>query len=430
MIVFYKNKVSQVDKINRLWQDFHLFDFKKGDMMENFSVLIEAYIRKKQEDKELEFCAATWLDSAAKRASQISVATHVLKYTHSDAKGTNIYARKGVIRDDHALRYLSTEDLCKVQDDVVGNAAAMDVAGLLLLEVDGVTLLDLISKDDSSPLVQFAENEAQLSSWMSGFKSVFTDRELSSHTLAKQVYFPVEENKYHLLAPLFASSLSQALYERINEDRYSEKAKEARECKKKEQYSDIAVVDYPHLVIQKFGGTKPQNISRLNSIRGGRSYLLRSAPPIWKSIKKPPMKKNAFWRNYVRRSSFVIDDFKRYLMAVQNRDSNKDIRDRRQDYVDQLLDLLIQTSAEVQSLEGGWSKNSEISLHEQLWLDPSREDQDFQEKRNMEVWKESISKRFASLALQKLEGNNLQFSSNEHLELSSECLKILKEVEL
>jgi CRISPR-associated protein Csy1 len=394
-------------------------------MMENFSALIEAYIREKQKKKELEFCAASWLDSASKRASQISAATHVLKYTHSDAKGTNVYAKIG---GDHSRRYVSTDALDKVQEDVVGNAAAMDVAGLLFLEVNGIALLHLISNGDSSPLAPFAESDTQLSSWMNGFKSVLTDRELSSHTLAKQIYFPVEEGKYHLLAPLFASSLSQALYDRVKEDRFGEKAKEVRECKKKDRYSDAAVVDYPNLAIQQFGGTKPQNISRLNSIRGGKAYLLRSVPPIWRSIKKPPMKKDDFWKSYKKRAELVLNEFKRYLIAVQNRNT-KDIRDQRQGYVDQLLDLLIQTSEEVQVMECGWSKTSEIPLHEQLWLDPLCKDQDFQEKRNKEPWKESISGSFATLIVRKLEFNNLKFSDIEYIKLRGQCLEILKAVE-
>ena len=52
----------------------------------------------------------------------------------------------------------------------------MDVASLLCLEVSGVTLLDLIAKDDTSPLAPFADSEARLLFWMNGFKSVLYDQ--------------------------------------------------------------------------------------------------------------------------------------------------------------------------------------------------------------------------------------------------------------
>lgn len=397
--------------------------------MKIFPDLIKTYIREKQESKGLDFCAKSWLDSASKRASQISVATHVLKYSHSDAKGTNIYVKAGSIKESCPQRYVSTNSLYSVRDDVVGNAAALDVAGLLQIELDGVTFLDLIAKGESSPLAPFAENEAQLSSWMRGFKSVLTDREPRSHTLAKQVYFPVKDSEYHLLSPMYASSLSQALYDRIIGDRFGEEAKEGRECKRKEKYSDIVVVDYPNLAIQMFGGTKPQNISRLNIIRRGRSYLLRSTPPIWTSIKKPPLRKNAFWKSFGNRVAPFLGEFKRYLITVINLDGNKDIRDQREKYVNQLLDCLIQIAAEVQTMAPGWSKTSEISEYEKFWLDPLCVDQDFQIMRSQEAWKESVANRFATWLIQKLEDKNLKFNDTHHKELSSSCLKILKAVE-
>ena len=40
--------------------------------------------------------------------------------------------------------------------------------------------------------------------------------------------------------------------------------------------------DYPGLAVQNMGGTKPQNISQLNSERRGMNYLLSSLPPKWK----------------------------------------------------------------------------------------------------------------------------------------------------
>ena len=395
--------------------------------MNSFSDLIEAYIREKQEGKKLDFCAASWLDSASKRASQISIATHVLKYTHSEAKGTNIYVKSREIQDDHLSIYVSTDSLNKAKDDVVGNAAVMDVAGLLQIEFNGVTFLDLIARNDSSLLAPFADSETRLLLWMKGFQSILFDRKLSSDTLAKQIFFPVKNSDYHLLAPLYASSLSQAFYDRINENRFGEKAKDARERKKNGEYSDVIIYDYPDLAIQKFGGTKPQNISRLNSLRGGRSYLLRSAPPVWKSVKKPPIKKNDFWKGYEREVIQIIKEFNRYLITIHNLNSNKNIRNKIQAYVDQLLDGLLLSAAGVQVMEPGWSKISEISLNEQLWLDPLRED--LKEMRCTETWKEGISSHFATMIIQKIKDENLKFSEMNHDYLSESCLEVLKWIE-
>jgi CRISPR-associated protein Csy1 len=285
-------------------------------------------------------------------------------------------------------------------------------------------------QDDSSPLARFATNQIQLSIWMEGFKSVLFNRELKSHTFAKQVYFPNEDGTYHLLAPLHSSSLSQAIFEQIMEDRFSEKAVIARECKKKRKMSDAIVIDYPALAIQKFGGSKPQNISKLNTHRRGESFLFRSVPPIWNAIKKPPMKKNEFWKSYERRASILLKEFRLFLNAINecdNNDNNRNIRGQRKSFTDQLIDLLFQMAAEIQSMKPGWSKSSMLPLEEKIWLDPLRDD--LVRIRNQENWRYDISSHFASWIIQKLKNKNTGYSDDEYEYFKSACLKALKEIE-
>lgn len=388
--------------------------------MNEFSILIEAYIREKQETKKLNYCAVTWLDSASRRASQLSIATHVLKFIHSDAKGTNIYETKR----DCSRKYLSTSSLGNVRPDVVGNAAAMDIAGLLNLEVNGVTFLDLVSKNDSTPLKYFATNEEQVSGWMAGFKAILSERDLSSHTLAKQVYFPIEDGEYHLLSPLYPSSLGQALYDQIKEDRFGEQAKRTREHKKNKKYSDLIVVDYPNLAVQTFGGTKPQNISRLNSLRGGKVYLLNNSPPFWKSIDKPPKREGAFWKIFERRAKTEIINLKSYIKWSKN---NKDVRYLINTAINRLIEILLQTAAEIQVMTPEWSVDSELTLHEKLWLDPFCKES--LELRCVENWKQSIASHFGTFLIKKLEKNSFSLSDTECRHLTDMCFKSIKEVE-
>ncbi|MFM9785779.1 type I-F CRISPR-associated protein Csy1, partial [Streptomyces scabiei] len=85
-----------------------------------------------------------------------------------------------------------------------------------------------------------------------------------SHKLAKQVYFPVG-NDYHLLCPLFATSLAQVLHEKLVASRFGEEAKAARDAHKAGKWHPQPDVRYPDMAEMHFGGTKPQNISALNS---------------------------------------------------------------------------------------------------------------------------------------------------------------------
>lgn len=377
--------------------------------MQNFSDLIEAYIKNKLEGKGRESSIANWLDSAAKRAPQISLATHVLKFTNSEAAGTNIYSTKSTDRE-RSCCYVSTRSLKNPRKDFTGNASAMDVTGLLQLKIGASSLLDLILENDPSPFAKFAESEEQLSAWMTGFQSVKKARVLSSHYLAKQVYFPIENRKYHLLSPIYSSSLAQALSDRIKESKFSEKSKEARQCKKKGQHSDSIVIDYPHLAIQKFGGTKPLNVSKLNSERGGKSYLLKSSPPLWRSIEKPPLEEDSFWKTYKYFAKKILRKFHKQKEKINN---NKDKRHRLNLCMDELLFLLIEIAVGIQRMPGGWSETSNLPIEQRIWLDAN-----YIEKMNeCEDWQEKISKRFA----RTIERNYEYYSL-----LHKKCLKYLK----
>jgi CRISPR-associated protein Csy1 len=389
--------------------------------------VIEHYIRARQNDKNLEYNPSEWLDSAAKRASQISMATHVLKYTHSEAKGTNILSDTS-LESDELLAYISTTALDHIQKDVVGNAGALDIAGFLLLEEDGVTLLDRIATNNSAFLKPFAKDEIQLSTWMKGFQSVLVDKHLSSHHLAKQVYFPVGD-QYHLLSPLFSSSLYHAIHEKIEKDLFSKHAKAVRQFKKKQEFSEDIVIDYPDLGIQKHGGAHPKNISKLNSEHRGVVYLLRSLPPLWKHIKKPPLKKDLFWKHLAYENRMLINDFRGYLESLPEDKNNEETRSTIKEYIYQILDSFVHSATQIQEeFNPGWSQESELTIYERLWLDPYQDDRDFQFQYRQKLWMEEVAARFARWLVDKLKSDKLEFWDLHHQKLKVMCLETLTPV--
>lgn len=391
-----------------------------------FKEVVESYIDTKQKSKESKLSCREWLDSASKRAQQIAVVTHVVKYTHGDAKGTSICDKKSdASLSPSCSQYLTTQaiDVSKYLD-VTGNAAAQDITGLLFLEVEGETILSCIERGDSSPFKSFAVDEKQLDAWMEGFSAVTSVGVPSSHTLAKQIYFPVEDG-YHLLAPLFPSSLAQALYKRVNEARYGEEVKQLRERKKNKKYSEGVLTEYPFLGVQRFGGANKQNISRLNSSRDGKSYLLRSVPPKWKPIKQPPKGKNSFWLDFESRVYRTVKTYQSFLAEHLNASSNFELRQKSESFVDQLLDELVLMAAEVQIMLPGWSANSDIPEHEKFWLDPNRSDSEFQILKSQTNWEEEVASSFARWLSHKIETDKLKFGIGEYVELKSKCLEIL-----
>ena len=123
--------------------------------------------------------------------------------------------------------------------------------------------------DDADLIAALSDNPEQAAAWVEEFTRVTKPRgNISSHTLAKQLYWltgsdPSDDSNYHLLAPLFATSLAHRVYQTVNADRFDEASKNARKARMEGQFTDHILHDYPNMAVQKLGGTKPQNISYL-----------------------------------------------------------------------------------------------------------------------------------------------------------------------
>jgi CRISPR-associated protein Csy1 len=262
---------------------------------------------------------------------------------------------------------------------VVGNAAALDVYKFLKLEHEGRSLLGLSMARDADLAAALSDDATQAQGWISAFASLAgrPDR-MASHTLAKQLYWPVgndlhDDASFHLLAPLYASSLAHRVYQTVQDDRFSEEAITARQARKEDKYSARAVREYPDLAIQKLGGTKPQNISQLNSERRGDNLLFASLPPAWRSIDvKPLLGTESMFPRFSRRPE--VRKMVKALLAFLKSDPirNLETRRRRAEWVDGIIDEFLQFCAELRSLPQGWSQTPKCQLTdlEKHWLDP------------------------------------------------------------
>ncbi|MES2205164.1 MAG: type I-F CRISPR-associated protein Csy1 [Pseudomonadota bacterium] len=378
---------------------------------------LNADLLQKRIEEERRFKPSVWLTDAAMRAKQISLVTHALKFTHTDAKGSSIYAQPEANRENSKQLYLCTSSLTHVLIDVVGNAAALDVASLLQLEEEGVSLIDRIVQNDNTALAPFSENPEQLNEWLEGFKAALDSKELASHRLAKQLYFPVSTDQYHLLSPLYASSLSHRLYRRIADTRYTEESKAARKARREEKYSAYEAVDYLATAIQTFGGTKPQNVSQLNSSRSGKSFLLSCRPPVWNKQVEPPQSSRAFWRGYERRVWKIVKELRAFLVSILDKTSTKPRRAIRAEGVDELIFNLMAYAGEIRntfSIRAGWSLATQLTEAERLWLDPRHHDAEFQLLREKKDWHNEIADTFAGWLNHKLREAGLEVKDTEH----------------
>ena len=380
---------------------------------------------------------AAWLDDAARRVQQIQAVTHSLKPIHPDARGTNLYVEPRTLPP---LAELGSHALGeRFVGDVVGNAAALDVYKLLKLEVNGRSLLTALLAHDADALAALHADPAQAEKLRDAFVSLTQPRAEgpSSHTLAKQLYWltgtdACDDAHYTLLAPLYATSLAHAVHAQVQEDRFGEANKAARQARRERKVHDGVFHDYPGLAVQNMGGTKPQNISQLNSERRGMNYLLSSLPPKWKvNAQRFPTHADSVFTRYFDSRPLVrqtVKTLRRYLESNPN--PVKDTRDHRKELVDMLVDEMVNMAAELQhALPPGWTLDdprfSALNEDEQTWLDALRaelpEEDDFANRWLAMEWPDAIGTRFGNWLNARLEGK-LSFSDIEFRAWKKELL--------
>ena len=404
--------------------------------MDGLATHILAYIEERRDEKlkkekdaakQLEITAKhepeTWLSDAARRAKQLSFITHAAKYIHGDSKASSIAAAiSDSLTPDGSI---STHSISEISYDVVGNAAALDVGKLLLLEHDGQTLIDTLQRGDHAPLLAFAPDADMAGEWAEGFLSVLAAPEPSAHKFAKQSYWPVKSNEYHLLIPLYATSLAHTVHAAIQHARFSEEARAVREARRKEEYSEQEDVWYPDLAVQSFGGTKPQNISQLNSQRHGESYLVSCEPPSWQRQTTPPLNISSIFHQHFERRLYreYIQPLSDFLHRVADKGSTDRIRSERADRLDAIVSEIVNLAAFIQTLPAGWSVDSACRLPfaERCWLDPERAktDEEFRSQLEKMDWPAQVAQHFAVWLSHKLESDTLAFGAVEQHELRS-----------
>jgi len=350
---------------------------------------------------------AVWLEDAARRAGQIQAVTHTLKAIHPDAKGTNLYCLPSALPQHQLVGSHCLGD--DFAGDVVGNAAALDVYKLLKLEHDGQPLLSLLLASDGDALAALHKDAEQAQSLAAAFTGITRARDgLASHTHGKQLYWlagddPHNDAHFHLLAPLYASSLAHRVYLGIQADRFGEPAKEARQARRDKQFHPGIIREYPQLAVQKLGGTKPQNISQLNSERRGDNYLLASLPPSWqqRDVRLPIRTQDgSIFPAFGQRPAVaeLVRTLRDFLLSGPP--PNVHTRNSRDELLTELIDELLLYAAELWAFEPGWSAKPECNLNraEQLWLDFRRATQDevFASEWRRMAWVDEIRERFAN----------------------------------
>ena len=320
------------------------------------------------EDQAAEkFSPESWVIDAAKRAKQLFLASHPGKFSHPDAKGSPVIAE---IANSAITGYLCTATT-PVELDCLGNAAALDVKKFLDLKLaEDKTLLQHLEEETSFIQRNFTFAQKSFSEIREDFLMIKTDeKKTKTNGLLKQVYFPVGDN-YHLLSLLTPSTLMFDLKDRINDMHFSEEAKAVRDKRKAGAKSELGLSEIYNLTIIGFGGTKPQNISSLNSKNGGTAYLLSSLPPSLERKRVYPPRTN-FFTDCLQPKQFR-EAFAILHKVLSVRVNNLHVRAGRDAAFRSLLYGAADRLWEIRQLEAGWSDSDNyknLPHWQKIWLD-------------------------------------------------------------
>lgn len=352
------------------------------------------------------FHPENWLPDAAIRAGQLSLVSHPSKFTHPSAKTSSIISESTFSADG----FLRSGNV-KSELDVFGNAAAMDVYKFLsLVLADGKTVLAHLEENTDLIQQQLKLASTPFDELRDNFLAIKQDKSSKIRTSGqvKQVYFPVPDD-YHLLSVLTPSGIMFALKDKIISIRPN---KEVKEAKKNKVFDENGFDELYDLTIMGFGGTKPQNISVLNSKFYGETYLLPCIPPQFKKRDVQPPHSD-FFKNSIYPSLYK-DSFQAFHRLIAAKVNNINIRDGRDNVIDFVIDKLIECSWKIRQLDTGWSEKTTLPMYQRIWLDNAF----VEERENSDDWLNLVIKELAHWFIEgykKVIGKDAELLGDEEL---------------
>lgn len=390
---------------------------------ENETVIAE--LNQQADDK---FSLNEWLPDAAKRVSQLSMVSHPSKFSHPSAKTSSVIVASKQSNDG----YLRSGNV-HYSLDVFGNAAAMDVFKFLSLPLpltDQATVLDGFEQKDENLQMLLSQNKLDFDQLSFEFLKIkATDTSVRTDHLVKQVYFPIEEGKYHLLSLLTPSGLITKLKQTIDQIRFSEETKLAKEKRKKNELDEIGYADIYDLTVTAYGGTQPQNVSVLNSQNAGRAYLLFSCPPVLerREIRLP---KTDFFAQCLYRRNYQ-ESFVQLHQFMQLDLNNTNIRTAIRNIIQFVIDqILLQAFKTREYAESGWSNQDYyvgLPKLQRIWLDQIYQ----KEREENSEWRDELSREIARWLIRSYEkviSDAYTLGTGELLDLKQQVEKSLQQV--
>lgn len=241
---------------------------------------ISDYERKLNE----EYTLNKWIENVLSKIDKLSISTHPGKFVHPSSKNVPVISIKPTDKIDKE-GYLNSFN--NIELDCFGDAKYMDVSTFLRSKIENMSLLEHLKLRDniSSEFYSlFNEKAAEIEE---RFDNFFSNQNLTveADPLIKQVFFPVADNEYHVLAPLVCPSCIAKISNNIDLNNEFIKNNNLIQLKKENKKSDSGFWEMLDLTVLSYGGVNYQNISIINKEIRGKTYLFSSLPPIFEKRK-------------------------------------------------------------------------------------------------------------------------------------------------
>lgn len=389
---------------------------------------------------EAEFRFELWVQSAAQRATQINVASHIGPISHPDAKIAPFVAEPPAALDG----YLRSGNLeCPL--DAFGNAAVLDTLAFVKVKLsDGRITLEHLrdGTNEVRKYFDFADDEGY-ELIRQQFLLMYENSKPYPITCSeiKQVYFPLPQGGYHLLSLVSSSGLMRENRLRMQEREWGDSARESRELEKSDKVfgGKVTVVtgeaadtkvtadgvgyqSFPDRSSIKLGGANAQNVSSFNAECKGVWPLFASYRPTPRAHQRLP-KRDYFgslrWDAYCREIFLKL-----HTIFVEPEPGNLELRDRRKQWFEELWLWASTHALGLQTLAGNWSTadDNHLPKHQKLWLDQGLRSLTNGDK----GWRQEVAGDFASWAMASYRRMNwgdqdpVPLGSVEYIEFRSE----------
>lgn len=340
---------------------------------------------------------------------QLSFATHTAKGIHTALKTENVMS---ISNTKLPVGLVGSQSIPHLMIDANSNNPGSHsgylkyIIGFINVEVNGVRIYELI-QSENVVMMEFFKKHQQASGF-DYLNKLLLKKPLGEQTDGKnkQLLFYQQDGNYTCLIPLYPTSITHYVYQKISNVKYSEVNLQARK-NRRENKDPAPYCDMPNLAVTILGGTNSNNVSRLNNIQGGRNYLLPSLPPKISQDREFSLSK--FCENFFESKTLkyhIQDDFNYVVQVVKDTRNTIDVRDKRKDAIDRLLHTIFGIAHVLQNKPAGWSKTYALPLAQKIWLDPYRADLDgeakFADEKTKQEWQKIILQDFASWFNQQL----------------------------